>query len=1095
MEVATLPIDVATLPLELATPPMSAAAQTQPISLSRLLSSPSPASYPTTQPTQPMDGLPVNPEVQVVASSPVQDRGSPIRPKRDPVRCDGTVKPFTFYSARHLQPSQNRVIDLASDDGPQYIGSSSDEGSYDDLVPDFEKTIALKAKVPSMRELKARREVEDGSNKIEKVEESPINLSRFMYKATPTFPGRLDSIKSPSGAYARSRPQQTRPERALPLVDLHLDDIRDPELRRKVERIKSIMPTKSNKTIYMALQQKKGNFDDTCALLTEDEALVDLVSDDTKPAATATIQTSKREARAPRKAITAKWSSTQARKRLPSSSPEVEVKVKPRRRLVKGSKAMRDSSPPAPVEIEDDDSEASSGGVDEIEEQRLEDKVLSFINTCEVKDLIDIAATTEDTSQAILNGRPYKNIDKVREVTIGPAAPKKGKRGGHRKPVGDKVVDACIETFRGYEAVDTLIKKCEDLGKPLAETIKTWGVDIAGSVGKGELEMTDIKLGSGPDSGLGIPADEDNINTHGRKPGKFMSQQPKNLGPGVTLKDYQIVGINWLNMLYERKLSCILADEMGLGKTCQVVSFFAHLLTTGEKGPHLVVVPASTLENWLREFKNFCPDLSVEPYYGSQKERFEIRDTLKRNRGFNVLVTTYNLATGDALDRKFLKEQKFNVCVYDEGHMLKNSSSSRYSGLMQLPANFRLLLTGTPLQNNLQELASLLAFILPNVFKDKKDDLATIFKHKAKTSDDAETSSALLSVTRIQKAKAMMTPFVLRRKKQQVLGKHLPAKTTRVEYCELNGIQRGLYDAEIATAKEAIEARAVGKKPTKASSNLLMQLRKAAIHPFLFRRHFTDATIKKMSRAIMKEDAYKNNDVIYIEEDMTVMNDFELNRLCLTFPNTLGKFAFKKEEWMNAGKIDVLKRLILEYKENGDRVLVFSQFTQVMDILESVMSTLDITFLRLDGSTKVEDRQDMIDQFYEEEDITVFLLSTKAGGFGINLACANKVVIFDSSFNPHDDRQAADRAHRVGQKRPVEVVNLVTRDTIEEQILALANTKLALDQCVSGEDVSGDAWTGKGEEMVAKMMLGVGGGGTIGAAVDESNAKRKKRIG
>lgn len=451
------------------------------------------------------------------------------------------------------------------------------------------------------------------------------------------------------------------------------------------------------------------------------------------------------------------------------------------------------------------------------------------------------------------------------------------------------------------------------------------------------------------------------------------------------------------------------------------MAFFAHLLTTGEKGPHLVVVPASTLENWLREFKNFCPGLSVEPYYGSQKERFEVRDTLKRNPGFNVLVTTYNLATGDVYDRKFLKEQKFNVCVYDEGHMLKNSSSSRYSGLMQLPAKFRLLLTGTPLQNNLQELASLLAFILPNVFKDKKEDLATIFKHKAKTSDDAETNSALLSVTRIQKAKAMMTPFVLRRKKQQVLGKHLPEKTTRVEYCELNGIQRGLYDAEIAAAKEAIEARAVGKKPTKASSNLLMQLRKAAIHPFLFRRHFTDATIKKMSKAIMKEDAYKNNDATYIEEDMAVMNDFELNRLCLTFPNTLGKFAFKKEEWMNAGKIDALKRLILEYKGNGDRVLVFSQFTQVMDILESVMSTLDITFLRLDGSTKVEDRQDMIDQFYEEEDITVFLLSTKAGGFGINLACANKVVIFDSSFNPHDDRQAADRAHRVGQKRPVEV--------------------------------------------------------------------------
>lgn len=316
-----------------------------------------------------------------------------------------------------------------------------------------------------------------------------------------------------------------------------------------------------------------------------------------------------------------------------------------------------------------------------------------------------------------------------------------------------------------------------------------------------------------------------------------------------------------------------------------------------------------------------------------------------------------------------------------------------------------------------------------------------------------------------------------------------------MEYCELNAIQKELYDKEIAMAQESIEARAAGNKPNKTSQNLLMQLRKAAIHPFLFRRHFTDAMINKMAKAIMKEDQYINNNARFIEEDMSVMNDFELHRLCLQFPKTLGKFSFQNSEWMDAGKIEILKRLILEFKANGDRVLIFSQFTQVMDILEKALSTLDITYLRLDGSTKVEDRQDMIDQFYEEEDIIAFLLSTKAGGFGINLACANKVIIFDSSFNPHDDRQAADRAHRVGQTRPVEVsypehkesrdsvehflitwlqvINLVTKGTIEEQILALANTKLALDQSISGDGGAGsEALAGKGEELVAKMMLG-----------------------
>ncbi|KAF8469559.1 SNF2 family N-terminal domain-containing protein [Kalaharituber pfeilii] len=877
-------------------------------------------------------------------------------------------------------------------------------------------------------------------------------------------------------AAAYSRPRQNRPDRAQAIVDLHLEDIRDLDMRRKVERIKTVIPGKSNKAILIALQEKKGNFDDAMDLLTAEDEVVDFTkgSKSSGKQHGSVTQTSKRGARAPRKAITEKWSSTQARERLPSSSPEVQAK--PRRRLVKGSRGICIDSPPAPIELDDDDdSEHSSDDADEGYELKLEGKVLEFINTCEIEDLIDIAATTEEIAQTILRNRPYRNIDVVRAVSIGQTAPKKGKRGGQKRAVGDRVVDECIETFRGYEAVDTLIKKCEELGKPLAEAIKGWGVDVTGAASKGELEIVNLNMSSRADSGIGTPADDDDddITTHGRhKTGLYMTHQPKNLAPGVTLKDYQLVGINWLNLLYQRKLSCILADEMGLGKTCQVVAFFAHLLSIGEKGPHLVVVPASTLENWLREFKTFCPDLVVEPYYGNQKERVEIRDALRRHSGFHVLVTTYNLATGDKYDRGFLKEQKFNICVYDEGHMLKNSGSSRYSGLMQLPAKFRLLLTGTPLQNNLKELASLLAFILPNVFRDKKNELETIFKHKAKTSDEGEASSALLSATRIQKAKAMMTPFVLRRKKQQVLGKHLPEKTTRVEYCELNEIQKEIYDKEIALAKEAIEARAEGRKPTKATSNLLMQLRKAAIHPFLFRRHFTDPIINKMSKAIMKEDAYKDNDAKYIEEDMSVMNDFELNRLCLAFPKSLGKYAFKKDEWMQAGKIDTLKRLVLDFKSNGDRILIFSQFTQVMDILETVMDTLGVTYFRLDGSTKVEDRQDMIDQFYDEQDITVFLLSTKAGGFGINLACANKVIIFDSSFNPHDDRQAADRAHRVGQTRPVEVINLVARGTIEEQILALANTKLALDQSVSGEE-SADAVTGKGEQLVAKMMLGM----------------------
>jgi SWI/SNF-related matrix-associated actin-dependent regulator 1 of chromatin subfamily A len=180
----------------------------------------------------------------------------------------------------------------------------------------------------------------------------------------------------------------------------------------------------------------------------------------------------------------------------------------------------------------------------------------------------------------------------------------------------------------------------------------------------------------------------------------------------------------------------------------------------------------------------------------------------------------------------------------------------------------------------------------------------------------------------------------------------------------------------------------------------------------------------------------------------------------------------QKDEWMISGKVQALSALLLRFREAGDRVLVFSQFTMVLDILEAVMETLTMQYFRLDGQTPIDERQDMIDQFYEEKDVTVFLMSTKAGGMGINLACANKVVIFDQSFNPQEDMQAENRAHRVGQQRPVEVIRLVTRGTIEEQIHALGETKLTLDERVSGTaNAPVDADASKGDEDLEKRGM------------------------
>jgi SWI/SNF-related matrix-associated actin-dependent regulator 1 of chromatin subfamily A len=434
------------------------------------------------------------------------------------------------------------------------------------------------------------------------------------------------------------------------------------------------------------------------------------------------------------------------------------------------------------------------------------------------------------------------------------------------------------------------------------------------------------------------------------------------------------------------------------------------------------------------------------------------------------------------------------VCVYDEGHMLKNVNSKRYQGLIRIPATFRLLLTGTPLQNNLQELAALLAFILPDVFKELEEDLNFIFKAKATTSD--ADHAALLSAQRIARARSMLTPFVLRRKKAQVL-KHLPPKVNRVEYTTLHKAQKEIYNGHLDQARERARVRVEGgKTPKSDENNPLMQLRKAAIHPLLFRRHFTNAKIEKMADILRKKEPVYFPSTQKREHLITEMrggSDFWLHTWCNLYPS-IASYDIPDLAWMDSGKVDSMVKLVQTYKENGDRVLIFSQFALVLDILESVLNTSLIHFTRIDGSTKIEERQSLIDTFRDDETITAFLLTTKAGGTGINLMYANKVIIFDGSFNPQDDRQAENRAHRVGQTRDVEVVRLVTKGTVEEQIFALGQSKLLLDGRVAGDSEDDKQMLEAGEKAVAKMLLeGTGMSSDADPAVkDEKDEKVRK---
>jgi SWI/SNF-related matrix-associated actin-dependent regulator 1 of chromatin subfamily A len=388
---------------------------------------------------------------------------------------------------------------------------------------------------------------------------------------------------------------------------------------------------------------------------------------------------------------------------------------------------------------------------------------------------------------------------------------------------------------------------------------------------------------------------------------------------------------------------------------------------------------------------------------------------------------------------------------------------------VKIPANFKLLLTGTPLQNNLQELSALLAFILPDVFAARQSDLNFIFKAKATTRD--ADHAALLSAQRIDRARSMLTPFVLRRKKAQVL-RHLPAKTCRVEYCSLHPAQKEIYDGHLDQARERARIRVEGGKvPKTDENNPLMQLRKAAIHPLLFRRHFTNEKIEKMADILRKkvpEQFPASHKRSHLLEEMRSGSDFWLHQWCLDYP-CIAAFDIPDLAWLDSGKVASMVKLVKGYKENGDRVLIFSQFALVLDILEAVLNTTLISYTRIDGSTKIDERQPLIDTFRDDESITAFLLTTKAGGTGINLMYANKVIIFDGSFNPQDDRQAENRAHRVGQTRAVEVVRLVTKETVEEQIWALGKSKLVLDGRVAGDEdgVAEEA----GEKAVNKMLL------------------------
>ena len=641
---------------------------------------PSPTTH-ITQPTQILN--PINGEkpsvVQVAASSSPRmlSASSPIsvRNKRPGGILASAMAPAGTTFRAPMGIKRAAVIDLSDDDGPVYRGDSSDDESQridrGDIKPSTfirsaqELSVAKAAKNPAPESSAGAarfKEITSGSfyKPIENTKSKGSTLSGSVYDSrnrddnhtTSTFAASKRSADIMANAYGGSkRPlkeaRQTAPAKSQQEPNISIDDIEDFQIRHKVKKMQAILPKHSVLSLKNALMAKKANFDDAIDLLMTQEEQpqeIDLTLSDhdissSKQAKQKRVP-AKQQIKAPVQSIQERWTATQALQKpsqVLTPSPTITPK-KPRRRLVQGQKkpssieSPSNLSSPLATRKHSPVSDDSDSGIGEEPEADVEtdSKVLDFLNTCTVPDLVDIAAIATNIAELLLTKKPFRSLHEARQVTADAPG---NKKKTVKRPIGDKVVEKCIEMWAGYEAIDNLVRQCETLGKPVADEMKKWGVDVFGASKAGELDVVNLSdiaseaksEGRLRDSGIGTPssialsADENSDADVKRTPKHvkpIFSLQPQMMGNGVILKDYQVVGVNWLSLLFEKKLSCILADDMGLGKTCQVIAFLAHLFEKGIKGPHLVVVPGSTLENWLREFSIFCPGLVVMPYYG-----------------------------------------------------------------------------------------------------------------------------------------------------------------------------------------------------------------------------------------------------------------------------------------------------------------------------------------------------------------------------------------------------------------------------------------------------------------------------------------------
>ena len=473
------------------------------------------------------------------------------------------------------------------------------------------------------------------------------------------------------------------------------------------------------------------------------------------------------------------------------------------------------------------------------------------------------------------------------------------------------------------------------------------------------------------------------------------------------LRPYQKEGFKWINEITDLGFGGVLADDMGLGKTLQIIAF----LLSQKKSKSIVVVPTSVIYNWMDEFEKFAPSIRVGLVHGSKSKRDKVLRDFKRGLGikieeenlkeksyekYDVLLTTYGTLKND---EKAYENLSFDYCIIDEAQNIKNPAAQATLSVKNIKSRCNIALTGTPIENNLMELWSIFDFVMPGYLFTK----------------DRFRERFILDESNLSELKSLITPFILRRLKEDVLSE-LPEKLEKKYLVEMKGKQKQLYSFYVKAIKNQLNENKSSEKSGRDKINLfayLTKLREICLDP------------------------------------------------SLVVPDYTG----------GSSKLTVVKEIVKDASESGKKILLFSQFTSVLQKIEEDFKKEDISYLYLDGGTSAKDRVERVKKFNEDSNIKVFLISLKAGGVGLNLTSASVVIHFDPWWNPAVEDQATDRAHRFGQENKVEVIKLVAKDTIEEKIVLMQEDKRELIQSLmDGKTMDGKGLKRLTEEEISKLF-------------------------